>query len=123
MKITTRIATIIVAADPVTLPITNAAGTIAAGIAGFGLEIAMETARLREEKNRSALERARIAAREAGVPVALIKKAEASASPIQELQAETARWRSFRKTMDEVRKNENPVVDDTSPFIFEEFPQ
>jgi hypothetical protein len=119
MKITTRIATIIVAADPVMLPVTNAIESIALGIAEFNLEIAMETARLREEKNRSALERARMAAREAGVPVAVVEKAERSERPLHEMQAETARWRNFSKTMTDIRNN-NTVIDDTTPFDFRE---
>jgi hypothetical protein len=119
MKISTRIATIIVAADPVMLPVTNAIENIALGIAEFNLEIAMETARLREEKNRSTLERARMAARAAGVPVAVVEKAERSERPLHEMQAETARWRNVSKTMTNIRNN-NTVIDDTTPFDFRE---
>lgn len=120
MKLSTRIATIIVAADPVTLPIANAVGTAAAVVAGFGLEIALETTRLREEKNRSMLERARMAARKAGVPTEVVNKAENSYSPIEELHAEAARWRNVAKNMADIRKNSNPVIDDTVPFQFQD---
>lgn len=121
MKITTRIATVIVAADPVILPVTNAIQNIALNIAEFNLEIAMETARLREEKNRSMLERARMAAREAGVPVAVVEKAERSKNPLHEMQAETQRWRNVNKTMADIRNNNNKIViDDTTPFDFRE---
>lgn len=120
MKITTRIATVIVAADPVILPVTNAIQNIALGIAEFNLEIAMETARLREEKNRSMLERARMAAREAGVPVAVVEKAERSKNPLHEMQAETQRWRNVSKTMADIRNNNKIVIDDTTPFDFRE---
>jgi hypothetical protein len=119
MKMTTRIATIIVAADPVMLPITNAIENVALSIAKFNLEIAIETARLREEKNRSALEKARIAARAAGVPVAAVQKAERSKRPLHEMQAETERWRNFNKTMTDIRNN-NTIIDDTTPFDFKE---
>jgi len=119
MKISTRIATIIVAADPVMLPVTNAIENIALSIAEFNLEIAIETARLREEKNRSALERARMAARAAGVPVAVVEKAERSERPLHEMQAETERWRNVSKTMTDIR-NKNTVIDDTTPFDFRE---
>lgn len=111
MKLTTRIATMIVATDPIILPITNAVGVAASHIAGFGLEIAMEVAALRQAKVTEAIEKARIRATQAGAPRTEILKAELdSDNPVSALNELADRWTRTRENVTAVKSELNTVV-------------
>lgn len=107
MKLATTIAKGIVATDPFILPVTNAVGSAALYTAAFSIQVAQEVTRLRIEATRAAIEKARIAARIAGVPVSVIEKIEATSDNIiRDLHRETEAFKRVRQNVSDMQFRE-----------------
>lgn len=101
MKLTTAIAAIIVATDPVLMPIADR-------IDQFFKDVDIEVADLRAKKNRKLFDAARKRAMDAGAPQNEVMRAESDG--IHALDDLAARWKRLRATVETIK---------TAPYQYE----